>query len=181
MKRDLGDGFELDDDRDRIDVAEVRRFLAEESYWARGRELAMQTKLVREAARVVGLYHDGRQIGFCRAARCAPWLFYLADVYVLPEHRGHGLGTELVREMIEHGPFAATKWLLHTEDAHDLYRKLRLRRPGLEADGAPRHLNKDVGRPHQPTQRLARFEDHDRDLPTVVGFSYVSHTLRSAM
>ena len=34
MKRDLGDGFELDDDKARIDRAEVHRFLCEESYWA---------------------------------------------------------------------------------------------------------------------------------------------------
>ncbi len=80
MKRELGDGFELDDDLERIDVEEVRRFLAEESYWARGREHAVQEALLREAARVLGLYHDGRQIGFCRAARLAPRLFYLADV-----------------------------------------------------------------------------------------------------
>ena len=67
MKRDLGGGYELDDDRARIDVAEVRRFLSEESYWAAGRELAVQERLVREALRVVGLYHEGRQVGFCRA------------------------------------------------------------------------------------------------------------------
>ncbi len=123
MKRELGDGFELDDDRERIDVEEVTRFLAEESYWARGREQAVQEGLVREAARVVGLYHDGRQIGFCRAARLSPRLFYLADVYVLPAYRGRGLGVELVREMLDNGPDPAAKWLLHTEDAHDLYRR----------------------------------------------------------
>ena len=31
---------------------------------------------------------------------------YLADVYVLAEHRGRGLGLELVREMIDNGPLA---------------------------------------------------------------------------
>jgi GNAT superfamily N-acetyltransferase len=130
VKRDLGDGFELDDNRERIDIAEVRRFLAEESYWAQGRELAVQEELVREAARVVGLYHDGRQIGFCRAARCAPRLFYLADVYVLPVYRGRGLGVELAREMLERGPVVGAKWLLHTEDSHELYRRF-----GFEAAG----------------------------------------------
>jgi GNAT superfamily N-acetyltransferase len=46
---------------------------------------------------------------------------YLADVYVLPEHRGRGLGVELVREMVERGPHTHLKWLLHTSDAHSLY------------------------------------------------------------
>ena len=67
MRHDLGDGIELDDDPQRIDLAEVHRFLSEESYWARGRPRAVQDGLVRASARVVGLYHDGRQIGFCRA------------------------------------------------------------------------------------------------------------------
>jgi GNAT superfamily N-acetyltransferase len=84
---------------------------------------------VSEAARVVGLYHDGRQVGFCRAARCAPGLFYLADVYVLEEFRGRGLGTELVREMLDNGPLAGKRWLLHTEDAHALYRKFGFGEP----------------------------------------------------
>ena len=96
MKRELADGCELDDDRDRVDVAAVHRYLSEESYWAKGREYAEVELMVREAARVVGLYNDGKQIGFCRAARCAPELFYLADVYVLDEFRGRGFGAALV-------------------------------------------------------------------------------------
>jgi GNAT superfamily N-acetyltransferase len=132
VKRELGDGFELDDDRDRVDVAAVHRYLAEESYWARGREYAVVEELVREAARVVGLYHGGAQIGFCRAARCAPGLFYLADVYVLDDYRGRGLGAALVREMIDEGSLAGRKWLLHTEDAHDLYRRFGFTEPNYK-------------------------------------------------
>ena len=132
MKRELADGFELDDDRDRIDIAAVHRFLAEESYWAKGRAYSDVEQLVREAARVVGLYHGGGQVGFCRAARCAPGLFYLADVYVLADYRGRGLGGELVREMIEAGPLADRKWLLHTEDAHELYRRFGFTEPNYK-------------------------------------------------
>ncbi len=50
-------------------------------------------------------------------------LTYLADVYVLPEHRGKGLGVELVRFSVDEGPFAANRWVLHTKDAHALYAK----------------------------------------------------------
>jgi GNAT superfamily N-acetyltransferase len=132
VKRELGDGFELDDDLDRIDIAAVHRYLAEESYWARGREYADVEMLVREAARVVGLYAVDRQVGFCRAARCAPGLFYLADVYVLEECRGRGLGAALVREMLDEGPLAGRKWLLHTEDAHDLYRRFGFEEPNYK-------------------------------------------------
>jgi GNAT superfamily N-acetyltransferase len=124
MTRDLGEGYELDDAKERIDLAEVHRFLSEVSYWAKGRPRETQDRLVREAARVVGLYKDDRQIGFCRAASDGTSFVYLADVYVLDEHRGRGLGEALVREMVEHGPLAHLRWILHTTDMHPLYRKL---------------------------------------------------------
>jgi RimJ/RimL family protein N-acetyltransferase len=132
VKRDLGDGYEVDDDRSRIDVAAVHRYLSEDSYWAKGRGLEKQQQLVDGAERVVGLYHHGTQIGFCRAASSDGISFaYLADVYVLPEHRGRGLGKELVAEMVDRGPLAERIWLLHTADAHALYRQFGFGTPGV--------------------------------------------------
>jgi GNAT superfamily N-acetyltransferase len=124
MKRQLPGGYELDDDRDRIDVDETHRFLSTEAYWAMGRPLEVVERLVREASRVVGLYHSGAQVGFARVVSDGTAFAYLADVYVLPGHRGRGLGLELVREAVDDGPFSGARWLLHTDDAHDLYRKL---------------------------------------------------------
>jgi predicted N-acetyltransferase YhbS len=130
LKRDLGDGYELDDSKARIDLPEVHRYLSEESYWAKGRAYETQAEFVELAVRVVGLYHEGRQIGFCRAAHVPGISFlYLADVYVLEEHRARGLGEELVREMIENGPFADSSWILHTGDMHPLYRKFGFGEP----------------------------------------------------
>jgi GNAT superfamily N-acetyltransferase len=45
-------------------------------------------------------------------------------VFVLPEHRGHGRGVELVRFTVDEGPYATRRWILHTADAHGLYEKL---------------------------------------------------------
>jgi predicted N-acetyltransferase YhbS len=106
MRRELADGFELDDDSDRVDIDAVHAFISGESYWAPGRPRALVERLVREAARVVGLYKDGAQVGFARAATDGANVVYLADVYVLAEHRGRGLGLELVREMVDNGPLA---------------------------------------------------------------------------
>src|SRR3954452_3082538 len=124
MRRALGDGLELDDDKGRIDRNEVHRFLSGVSYWATGRPREAQDRLIDGAARVVGLYDGDRQIGFCRAAADGASFVCLADVYVLEEYRGRGLGEAMVREMVEGGDLAHLKWLLHTSDMHSLYRKL---------------------------------------------------------
>lgn len=125
MRRELGDGFELDDDPGRIDVAAVHAFISQESYWAAGRARGRLEELIAASDRVLGLYHDGRQVGFARAVDCeAAGFVYLADVYVLEEFRRRGLGLELVRETIENGPYAGRRWILHTRDMHALYAKL---------------------------------------------------------
>lgn len=137
MRRDLGDGFELDDDPGRIDVDAVYDFLSNHAYWAKGRPRELVERLIRDAQRVVGLFHNGRQVGFTRTFSDGASVTYLADVYVLPEYRGRGLGVELVRETVDAGPYKDTRWLLHTRDAQPLYEKFGFTRPGerlLERD-----------------------------------------------
>ncbi len=138
MQRDLGNGYELDDEPARIDREAVHRYLCQESYWARGRPRETQDALIDNAARVVGLYRDGEQVGFSRSISDGLVQSYLADVFVLDDHRGRGLGVELVRFSVDEGPLAGTKWVLHTEDAHGLYRKLGFREPDRRLLERPR-------------------------------------------
>jgi GNAT superfamily N-acetyltransferase len=129
MKRTLADGYELDDDPGRVDRAAVHDYLSRESYWAAGRPRRVMDKLIETAARVVGLYRAGRQVGFARVVSDGHTQSYLADVFVLPEDRGRGNGVALVRFAVDQGPLAHTKWLLHTADAHALYRKVGFHGP----------------------------------------------------
>jgi GNAT superfamily N-acetyltransferase len=103
VTRDVGNGYELSDDRDRIDREAVHAYLTT-SYWAKGRTRERQDHLIDESY-VVGLYHDG----------------------ALQEHRGSGLGVELVREIVENGPYADRSWVLHTRDAATLYERFGFR------------------------------------------------------
>ena len=77
------------------------------------------------AWRVVGVYEtaSGRQVGFARAVSDGVAFAYLADVFILPDARGAGLGKELVATMIDRGPGASFRWTLHTADAHGLYQQ----------------------------------------------------------
>jgi GNAT superfamily N-acetyltransferase len=122
VKRSLPGGYEVDDDPARIDLDAVWAWLSTEAYWGQDRSREDVEEQVRGAARVVGVYLGDEQVGFARIHSDGR-IAYLADVYVLDEHRGHGLGVELVRAAVDEGPQANLRWLLHTKDAHGLYEK----------------------------------------------------------
>jgi len=122
VKRSPPDGYELDDDPARLDLDAIWSFLSTEAYWGKTRTREVFERQVREAARVMGLYLGKELVGFERAFTDG-MVVYLADVYVLSEHRGRGLGVELVRAMVDEGPLRDLRWLLHTRDAHGLYEK----------------------------------------------------------
>jgi GNAT superfamily N-acetyltransferase len=115
------DGYVLDDDPARVDLDVVWSFLSTQAYWATWRSREDVTAQVQASWRVVGVYHRGAMVGFARALSDGIALAYLADVFLLPEHRGRGLGRHLVATMIDAGPGAGFRWLLHTADAHGLY------------------------------------------------------------
>jgi GNAT superfamily N-acetyltransferase len=118
-------GYEFSDDASRIDVNLVWGFLSGEAYWGRWRTRDIVEQQIHSAWRVVGAYEcaTGAQVGFARAFSDGFAAAYLADVFVLPAHRGHGLGVGLVRTMIEDGPGAKFLWMLHTRDAREMYAK----------------------------------------------------------
>jgi GNAT superfamily N-acetyltransferase len=128
------DRFELDDEPRRVDRAAVWAFLSTDAYWGTWRPRDVVERQIAGAWRVVGAYESasGRMVGFARAVSDGEAYAYLADVYVLPDARGKGLGKELVRTMIERGPGARFRWALHTRDAHGLYESFDF----APADGA---------------------------------------------
>lgn len=69
--------------------------------------------------------HERSQIGFARVVTDYIRFAYLADVFVLEEHRGHGLGRWLVECVLDHPDLRdVRKWMLATRDAHSLYERL---------------------------------------------------------
>lgn len=123
--------YEFDDDLRRVDVDMVWQFLSEHAYWGRWRTRADVDRQVKGAWRVVACYEteSGLMVGFSRAMSDGVGLAYLADVFVLPDHRGRGLGARLVETMVELGPGSEFRWLLHTADAHRLYGKFGFHAP----------------------------------------------------
>jgi GNAT superfamily N-acetyltransferase len=110
----------------RVDVTAVHRFLSIDSYWALGRPLELQQRAIEHSHLVVGAYlADGSQVGFARMVTDLATWAWLCDVYVLPAHRGGGLGTAMVRAIVEHPDVVGVRFqFLATADAHELYAKV---------------------------------------------------------
>jgi GNAT superfamily N-acetyltransferase len=138
MRRQIGQGLELDDDRDRVDVEIVHRYLSEQAYWVRGRSRDTIERLVRESTRVIAAYDGDRLVGFCRVISDAANMAWLGDVFVLPEHRGRGIGVELVREAVEFPDHRDLQWYLGTRDAHELYARFGFEPPDERTMVRPR-------------------------------------------
>lgn len=118
------DQFIISDDKSRLDVTLIHRFLSEESYWAKGIPLEVVQRSI-EHSLCVGVYtKTGAQIAFARAVTDYATFAYLGDVFVLPDYRGKNVALRLVRLLLDHPDVQGLRrWMLATWDAHGLYER----------------------------------------------------------
>ena len=70
------------------------------------------------------MLQHGQQIGFARLVTDRATFAYLADVYILAEHRGLGLSRRLLETIKQHPDLhCLRRMMLATRDAHGLYSK----------------------------------------------------------
>lgn len=108
-------------DRERMDVTMIHRYLSEESYWARGIPRQLVERSIANSL-CFGAFDGQAQVGFARVVTDYATFGYLADVFVLPSHRGRGVSKELLRAVMSHPDLQPLRrWHLVTRDAHALY------------------------------------------------------------
>ncbi len=98
----IPDGYEISTDPARLDIAAIHAYLTR-SYWSPGIPYAIVERAARNSL-CFGLYEKagGSQVGLTRVVTDHATFAYLCDVYVLEEHRGHGLGKFLVSTVMSH-------------------------------------------------------------------------------
>ena len=114
--------FLISTERHRLDREMIHDFLARESYWAKGRDLEVVNRGIDNSLSF-GIYHGRKQVGFGRVVTDYATFAWVADVFVVAEHRGQGLGKWLIEVMLSHPQLQGfRRWALSTRDAHELYR-----------------------------------------------------------
>jgi len=107
-------------DRALLDVDLIHRVLAT-TYWASGIPRAVVVRAVAGSISF-GLYEHGHQVGFARVISDMATYAYLADVFVVEECRGRGLGDWLVESIRLHPQLQGLRrFALITRDAGPLY------------------------------------------------------------
>ena len=114
--------YEISSDPKRLDTMAIHAFLSG-TYWSPGVPLSVVERAVRNSV-CVGAYTGTSQVGFARMVTDKATFAYLADVYVLEEHRGHGISKRMMETLMQLPELQGLRrMMLATRDAHGLYER----------------------------------------------------------
>jgi GNAT superfamily N-acetyltransferase len=115
--------FVISTDRSRLNLEFIHSFLSTKAYWARGRSLDVVERTIQNSL-PFGVFEGSKQIGFARVVTDFATFAWIADVFIVEEYRGRGLGVWLIEIISSHPQLQGfRRWILATRDAHDLYRR----------------------------------------------------------
>lgn len=117
--------YKITNHKDDMDIDAIHSYLFR-SYWAKNVSRKVIEKALDNSLCFAILYQNeqglSEQVGFARMISDFATMAYLADVYILEEHRGKGLSKKLMAEIISHPKLQGLRRiLLATSDAHGLY------------------------------------------------------------
>lgn len=114
-------GFKISTDKEDIDINIIHQFITH-SYWAKDIPMAVLQKAIEHSSCFSVLTESNQQVGFARLITDHATFGYLADVFVVDEHRGKGLSKWLIDTIMNHEQIKGfRRMMLATRDAHGLY------------------------------------------------------------
>jgi N-acetylglutamate synthase-like GNAT family acetyltransferase len=145
---ELPAGYLVSSDPALLNLDVIHGFISQ-TYWAKDIPRTLVERMIRNSF-CWGVYHEASQVGFARVITDKATFAYLADVFILPEHRGRGLSKALVAAIRAHPDLQyLRRWMLITVDAHGLYeqfgfkpvphpeRHMEIHRPGMYLESQP--------------------------------------------
>ena len=119
-------------DPQRFDLKAIHAFLST-TYWSPGIPLAVVSRAIAGSL-CIAATTNGQLVAFARLVTDRATFAYLADVFVIPEHRGKGLSRRMLEQLFSHPDVQGLRrMMLATRDAHDLYAKFGFKPLGVPA------------------------------------------------
>jgi GNAT superfamily N-acetyltransferase len=111
----------ISNDKADLDIEMVYTFLSQETPWAKGMPRETFERAIA-GSMCFGGYIDGRQIAFARLITDEATFAYLCDVFVLPDYRGQGHASALMKHVFASPSLQGLRRIvLVTTDAHRVY------------------------------------------------------------
>jgi len=108
-------------DKEQLSAASAHEWLSNESYWSKNIPLEVVKKAF-DHSYVIGILHEGKQVGYARLVTDYATFAWLADVYVLETHRGKSLSKKMMSVLMEQDWVKKLRNIgLGTLDAQGLY------------------------------------------------------------
>jgi GNAT superfamily N-acetyltransferase len=143
-------GFILSTDKSKIQEEVVHHFLDKDSYWSQGIPLSTLSTAIAHSLCLGAYLKDGNQVGFGRMITDYATFGYLADVFVLKDHRGKGVSKAMMEYFCAIADQCGLRrFLLTTQDAHGLYSQY-----GFEPFPYPERLMSRKGKTHKVLKTL---------------------------
>jgi N-acetylglutamate synthase-like GNAT family acetyltransferase len=121
----IRDHYLLTADESRISISTIYRWLSTEAYWAQGRSREAVDTSIDNSYLYAVVTKDGQTVACARMITDHVTFGWVCDVFVDPAHRGRGLGSWMVGEIVDHWTnVGVRRILLATRDAHDVYAKV---------------------------------------------------------
>jgi len=146
--------YTISTDNKRLDIRRIHDFVSNQAYWAQGRAIETVQRAIDNSLNF-GLYKNNQLIGFARVVTDYATFAWIADVFVLSEHRGQGLSKWIMEVILAHPELQGfRRWVLATRDAHGLYARFGfiplhrperwMERPDPNMQESPDYWEKDL-------------------------------------
>jgi N-acetylglutamate synthase-like GNAT family acetyltransferase len=114
-------GYKISSDIKDMDITVIHRYISR-SYWAKNIPIATMNKALNNSLCFGVFTESGQQVAFARMVTDCATFAYLADVFVLKEHRGKGISKWMMKVILDDPNLQGIRRMaLATSDAHNLY------------------------------------------------------------
>lgn len=136
-------GYLFTDDRNAIQHDRLET-LMRQTYWAKDRPMEVVEASLQHSLCFSVFAPQGQQVGFARVLTDYATTYYICDVILDEQHRGQGLGTELLKLITTDKRLCGLLGLLLTSNAHRFYEKFGFSLQSEKCMMIPRQEQKEI-------------------------------------